>query len=105
MSKEAALPECLKALGDKDYTLSDYREKEIILISLFKSQNIPAKVGFLSKMIQKSVASDTNKISLLRAPPLCQGGVGAGHVCERATRLLQHYIPLLTSLWRMESYN
>lgn len=49
MSKEAALPECLKVLCDKDYMFSDYREKEIILIFLFKSQNIPAKVGFLFK--------------------------------------------------------
>lgn len=80
MSKEAALQECLKALGDKDYTLSDYREKEIILIALFKSQNIPAKVGFLFKNDSK-VHSLRHKQNLISEGSPSVSRWGGGSAC------------------------
>lgn len=50
LPKETALLEFLQVHCEKYHTLNDYRKEEIILISLInKSQNMPAKVGFLLK--------------------------------------------------------
>lgn len=80
LPKEAALSECLKELCDQDYTLSDYRETEIILISLFKSQNIPAKVGFLFKNDSK-VRGLRHKQNLISEGPLSVSRWGRGRTC------------------------
>lgn len=107
LPQETALSEFPKALCDKDCTLSDYRKKEIILISPFKSRGTPAKVGSLFKNALKArgIRHKRNPVSegaLMSVYPLFPGGVGAGSLHERATRLCGHHSPPPTSLWRNE---
>lgn len=98
-----AFSEFLKAHCNKDSTyLYDHREDEIIQSPLLtNSQKRPAKVRpSLQKPIPKSVASDTNKVSILRAHwcllALFQGGMGAG---ERDMGLWAHWDLLLPPPW------